>query len=79
MSIVVLAEPPPPPPPGYTYVFRASYWDWRQMRRVYASEYNKKAFRLRVRIGGPRRVPPDRIGPKPGTAPKRPRVKKPRK
>lgn len=72
MDILVLEESPPPPAPGYEYVFRASFWHWGMRRRLYARAYGLSAFRLMVRIGGPRRIPPDRVGVKPGAAPKRP-------
>lgn len=76
---LILAEDESAPPEGYEDIFRPSFWHWGLMRRLWAWEYGLTAFRLRVRKGGPRRVPPDRIGAKPGTAPKRPRAKKPRK
>jgi hypothetical protein len=49
------------PPEGYRYILRASYWHWGLMRRLYAREYGLEAFRLKVRCGGPRRLPPDRM------------------
>ncbi|MEP7125933.1 MAG: hypothetical protein ABJE95_33685 [Byssovorax sp.] len=49
----------PPPKAGYRYVFVASYWHWGLRRRLFAREKGLKAFRLEVRIDGPRRLPPD--------------------
>lgn len=31
------------------YVFVASYWNKKAGRRIYASSYGKKAFKIRVR------------------------------
>jgi hypothetical protein len=47
------------PKMGYRYVFVASYWHWGLRRRLFAREQGLKAFRLEVRIDGPRRLPPD--------------------
>jgi hypothetical protein len=48
-----------PPKAGYRYVFVSSYWHWGLRRRLFAREKGLKAFRLEVRIDGPRRLPPD--------------------
>ncbi|MFT3774374.1 MAG: hypothetical protein QM820_54135 [Minicystis sp.] len=73
-------------PEGYEYRYVKSYWHWGLMRRLYAAAYGLQAFKIRVRIGGPRRLPPDRVaaGARPrvsASVPKRPvkRVPRPRK
>jgi len=72
------------PPEGYRYILRASFWHWGLMRRLHAAEYGLQAFNLRVRIGGPRRLPPDRAEGKrrlraAAPAPRRPMKRKPRR
>lgn len=75
---LIVTDKDGPPPVGYVDIFRPSFWHWGLMRRLWAWEYGLRTFRLRVREGGPKRMPPDRVGAKPGSAPKRPRTKKPR-
>ena len=71
----ILTDDAGPPPEGYVDIWTASIWHWGLMRRWYAWEAGKRAIRIRVRAGGPRRPAPDRVAPKGNDA----RPKKPRK
>ena len=39
----------PPAPPGYQWIYVTSYWHKRANKRLYASDYGKRAFRFLVR------------------------------
>lgn len=85
MALIVTVEDGPPPE-GYEDIYRPSFWHWGVMRRLWAWQYGLQAFKLRVRKGGPRRIPPDRlktkrgsVATKRGKAPKRPTKKRLRK
>lgn len=66
-----------PPPEGYVDIWTASVWHWGLKRRWYAYEAGKRAIRIRVRAGGPRRPAPDRMAPK-GADARRQKARKPR-
>lgn len=67
---LIVTEKDGPPPEGYVDIWTASVWHWGLKRRWYAREVGKQAIKIRVRAGGPRRTPPDRVDA---------REKKPRK
>jgi hypothetical protein len=74
----IVSEQDGPPPEGYIDIWTPSFWHWGAMKRLVAAQYGYESFRLRVKAGGPRRIPPDRVGDRPKKT-KKPRGRQPPK